>query len=172
MRAKQALQPSDLEDFMRVTKIPGDILSLEVPTPTVEDAAQAVGTNPENIVKSILFRINDGFVLAITCGPAHIERRAIAAHFNVGRKKVKLADPGKVLRETGYQVGAMPPFGHLSPLPTLIDKRVLDKDQVYAGGGSDQTLMRIKPEVILAATRAYILDLLLPHKPASDKQTG
>ena len=172
MRDKQALQPTDLVNFMRENNIPGEILSLDMPTPTVEDAAQAVGTNPENIVKSILFRINDGFVLAITCGPAHIERRAIAAHFNVGRKKVKLADPGKVLRETGYQVGAMPPFGHHSPLPTLIDKRVLDKDQVYAGGGSDQTLMRIKPEVILAASGAEILDLLQPPKPPNDKQTG
>ena len=171
MRGKQALQPTDLANFMRENNIPGEILSLEVPTPTVEDAAQAVGTSPENIVKSILFRIGDGFVLAITCGPAHIERRAIAAHFNVGRKKVKLADPEKVLRETGYQVGAMPPFGHHSPLPTLIDKRVLEKDQIFAGGGSDQTLMRIKPEVILAASGAEILDLLQPPKPPNDKQT-
>jgi prolyl-tRNA editing enzyme YbaK/EbsC (Cys-tRNA(Pro) deacylase) len=138
----------------------------------VEDAALAVGTSLENIVKSLLFRINDGFILAITCGPAHIERRAIAAHFKVGRKKVKLADPGKVLQETGYQVGAMPPFGHYTPLPTLIDKRVLEKDQVYAGGGSDQTLMRIKPEVILAASGAQVLDLLLPPNPPNDKQTG
>ena len=172
MMDKQALQPSDLEGFMRENDIPGEILSLEVPTPTVEDAAQAVGTSPENIVKSILFRINDGFILAITCGPTHIERRAIAAHFKVGRKKVKLADPGKVLQETGYQVGAMPPFGHHSPLPTLIDKRVLEKDQVYAGGGSDQALMRIKPEVILAASGAQVLDLLLPPNPPNDKQKG
>ena len=168
MMDKQALQPADLAIFMQENNIPGEILSLEVPTPTVEDAAQAVGTSPENIVKSILFRINDGFILAITCGPAHIERRAIAAYFKVGRKKIKLADPGKVLQETGYQVGAMPPFGHHTPLPTLIDKRVLEKDQVYAGGGSDQALMRIKPEVILAASGAQVLDLLLPPNPPND----
>ena len=172
MMDKQALQPVDLAIFMRDNDIPGEILSLELPTPTVEDAALAVGTSLENIVKSLLFRINDGFILAITCGPAHIERRAIAAHYNVGRKKVKLADPGKVLQETGYQVGAMPPFGHHTPLPTLIDKRVLEKDQVYAGGGSDQALMRIKPEVILAASGAQVLDLLLPPNPPNDKQTG
>ena len=94
------------------------------------------------------------------------------AHYKVGRKKVKLADPGKVLQETGYQVGAMPPFGHHTPLPTLIDKRVLEKDQVYAGGGSDQALMRIKPEVILAASGAQVLDLLLPPNPPNDKQMG
>ena len=172
MTPDKALQPTDLADFMRENDIPGEILTLEVPTPTVEAAAQAVGTSPDNIVKSILFRINEGFVLAITSGPAHIERRAIAAHYNVGRKKVKLADPEKVLQETGYQVGAMPPFGHHTPLSTLIDKRVLDKDQVYAGGGSDQTLMRIDPQEILAATQAQVLDLLLPPNPESEGQPG
>lgn len=164
MKAEQALQPDDLANFMRQNDIPGKIIPLEVPTPTVEAAAQAVGTSPENIVKSILFSINDVCVLAITVGPTHIERRAIAAHFEVGRKKVKLVNPEKVLRETGYEVGGMPPFGHHTPLMTLIDQRVLEKEQVYAGGGSDQTLMRIKPGDILDATGAQVLDLLLPPK--------
>lgn len=168
MKADQALKPADLEQFMQEKDIPGEMLSLEMPTPTVEAAAQAVGTSPDNIVKSILFHINDEYVLAITSGPAHIDRRAIAAYFNVGRKKVKLADPGKVLLETGYEVGAMPPFGHHASLPTLIDRRVLKKDVVYAGGGSDQTIIRIKPAAILIATRAQVLDLLSPSKPASE----
>ena len=86
MMDRQALQPADLAIFMQENNIPGEILSLEVPTPTVEDAALAVGTSLENIVKSLLFRINDGFILAITCGPAHIERRTIAAHYKVGRR--------------------------------------------------------------------------------------
>ena len=158
------LGPSHLEDFMRAKDIPGDILPLDVPTPTVEAAAAAVGTDPENIVKSLLFKVGERFVLAITCGPAHIERRAIAGHFQVGRKKVKLADPQTVLDETGYQVGAMPPFGHYSPLRTLIDQRVLEKDTIYAGGGSDQTLLRITPHTILNVTQAYVLDLLAPPK--------
>lgn len=164
MTAERALQPGDLANYMHQNDIPGEIISLEVPTPTVEAAAQAVATSPENIVKSILFSIKDQYVLAITVGPAHIERRAIAAHFKVGRKKVRLVDPDKVLLETGYEVGAMPPFGHHSPLATLIDQRVLEKEQVYAGGGSDQTLMRIQPGNILAATGAQVMDLLLPPK--------
>ena len=92
---------------------------------------------------------------------------AIAAHFQVGRKKVKLANPQVVLVETGFGVGAMPPFGHLSPLPTLIDEQVLEKDQVYAGGGSDRTLLRIDPQVILFATQGTVLDLInfKTHEP-------
>ncbi len=159
---KMGLDPSDLEEFMRKNHIPGEILHLDVPTPTVETAAAAVGSDPESIVKSLLFTINDNLVLAITCGPTHIDRRAIAAFFQVGRKKVKLADPQTVLEATGYQVGAMPPFGHHAPLSTLIDQRVLHKNEIYAGGGSDQTLLRISPETILNVTQAKVLDLLAP----------
>lgn len=162
MTHNSALNPADLEEFMQQNHIPGEILHLDVPTPTVESAASAVGSDPENIVKSLLFKINADLVLAITCGPAHIDRRAIAAHFQVGRKKVKLADPQTVLEATGYQVGAMPPFGHYKPLRTLIDQRVLEKNEIYAGGGSDQALLRLQPATILTVTQAEVLDLLAP----------
>jgi prolyl-tRNA editing enzyme YbaK/EbsC (Cys-tRNA(Pro) deacylase) len=66
----------------------------------------------------------------------------------------------------------MPPFGHYSPLPTLIDQRVLEKEQVYAGGGSDQTLLHISPQAILAATQGTILDLLSHHPTGPGSQAG
>jgi len=169
MKNNQSLSPTHLAGYMGANNLPGEILELDVPTPTVEAAAAAVGCEPDQIVKSLLFFVRDEPVLAITSGPAHIERRAIAAHYQVGRKKVKLADPQTVLEETGFGVGAMPPFGHTSPLPTLIDQRVLDKEQVYAGGGSDQTLLRIAPQTILAATLGTVLDLLSynPQNPGN-----
>jgi prolyl-tRNA editing enzyme YbaK/EbsC (Cys-tRNA(Pro) deacylase) len=172
MASNQILQPAALEEFMQEKGIPGEILYLQMPTPTVEAAAVAVGTNPENIIKSILFTINQEPVLAITCGPSYIERRAIALHFNVGRKKVKLADPDTVISETGYQIGGMPPFGHLTPLQTLIDQRVLEKDQVYAGGGSDQTLLQVKPQIILSVTQAHVMDLINRPTPNVEQQVG
>ena len=172
MKSNPTLGPSQLGDFMRENEIPGEILDLHVPTPTVEAAAAAVGCQSDQIVKSLLFIVRDEPVLAITSGPAHIERRSIAAHYQVGRKKIKLADPQTVLEETGFGVGAMPPFGHHSPLPTLIDRRVLEKDQVYAGGGSDQTLLRISPQAILTATQGIILDLLSHQPPGSGDQAG
>lgn len=172
MKMQKPLNPGDLEEFMRENEIPGEIIHLDVPTPTVKSAAQAVGTTPENIVKSILFLVGERNVLTITCGPEFVERRAISAHYNIGRKKVKLADPDHVLQETGYHVGAMPPFGHHLPLHTLVDKRLLDKKQVYAGGGSDRTLLRIDPQAILKSTQAEVLDLLNPPDQSSQNRTG
>jgi len=150
----------DLTGYMQSHNIMGEILHLDVPTPTVETAAQAVNAKLEQIIKSILFIVDGHPVLAIACGLSTIGRRAIADLYAVGKKKVKLATPEIVLEISGYEVGAMPPFGHLHPLDTLVDRRVLDAPEAYAGGGAENVLVRLNPQEILRVTRARVLDLL------------
>jgi prolyl-tRNA editing enzyme YbaK/EbsC (Cys-tRNA(Pro) deacylase) len=98
-------------------------------------------------------------VLSISCGTANIDRRAIARLYNVGRKQVKLAEPELVQQISGYEVGAMPPFGHLEALPTLLDQRVLEHPYVFAGGGAENALVRLNPQDILRVAGAKVTDL-------------
>jgi Cys-tRNA(Pro) deacylase len=156
------LSPSDLQAFLQTHVIQGEILHLEMPTPTVEAAARAVGAQNEQIVKTLLFLIHDQPVAAIANGTAHIDRRSIAACYQVGRKQVKLAPPETVLAVTGYPAGAVPPFGHREPLPTLLDPRVLTHAEVYAGGGAGNALVRLNPIDILKITDGQVIDLLSP----------
>lgn len=157
---KVKLGALDLEGYMQSQAIPGEILHLDMPTPTVDAAAQAVGADPGQIIKSILFTVDEKPVLVIACGKSTISRRAIADLFGVGKKRIKLASPEIVLAVSGYEVGAMPPFGHRQPLPTLIDSRVLDLPEAYAGGGAENALLRLDPQEILRSTGAKVLDLL------------
>lgn len=154
------LSADDLQAFLQANGIPAEILRLPVPTPTVETAAQAVGAQVEQIVKSILFLVDDQPALAITCGLAYVERRAIAALYGVGKKRVKLASPEDVLSVSGYEVGAMPPFGHRQPLRSLLDRRVLELTEAYAGGGAENALLRISPQDILRFSKAQVMDLV------------
>ncbi len=153
------LHSNDLCAYMQQHGIEGEIIHLESPTPTVETAARAVGAHPDQIVKSILFLVEDQPVLAITCGMALIDRRAIADLYQVSRKRVRLATPQAVLEFAGYEVGAMPPFGHLQPLPTLLDRRVLGQESVYAGGGDENALVRLAPASIERHAYARVIDL-------------
>lgn len=150
----------ELQRFMQAHAIRGEILHLDVPTPTVEAAAQAVNAEPDQIIKSILFMVDEQPVLAIACGLSAIGRRPIADLYGVGKKRVKLATPETVLEITGYEVGAMPPFGHRQQLTTLVDQRVLNSLEAFAGGGAENALVRINPWEILQATAAKVLDLL------------
>lgn len=163
------LTNKDLERFIQERGVHAELLHLSVPTPTVEDAAEAVGARPEQVVKSLLFMVDDQPVVAIACGTSRVDRRPIAAHFGVGRKRVKLGDAEAVLETTGYPIGAMPPFGQKRRLLTLIDQRVMEHEQVFAGGGAVDTLMRVDPAEILRITEAVQLDLL---GPATDGDSG
>jgi prolyl-tRNA editing enzyme YbaK/EbsC (Cys-tRNA(Pro) deacylase) len=158
------LDSSDLRAFLDQRQIEAKVVILPEHTPTVEDAARAVKTVPDRIVKSLLFLVDGEPVVAIACGLSPVDRRTIALHYRVGRKRVKLADAETVLNITGYPVGAMPPFGHRRPLPTLMDKRVLRQTEVYAGGGQIDALLRISPEAIFHVTSAIELDLIEPPK--------
>ncbi len=150
----------NLHAFMQNRSIRGEILHLDVPTPTVETAARAVNASVDQIIKSILFMVDEQPVLAIACGNAMIRQRAIASVYGVSKKKVRLASPIEVLIISGYEVGAMPPFGHRQPLVTLLDKRVLDIPLAYAGGGAENALLRVNPQEILKVSGARVLDLL------------
>jgi prolyl-tRNA editing enzyme YbaK/EbsC (Cys-tRNA(Pro) deacylase) len=150
----------DLDAFIHRNQIEGSILELPVETPTVESAALAVGTTVGQIVKSLLFLANHKPVLVIACGTSLISRRRLAAHFGLSPKRVRLADPATTLAVTGFPVGALPPFGHATALPTLLDRAVLTKREVFAGGGSTRTLLRIRSEEIARVTQAVVLDLV------------
>jgi prolyl-tRNA editing enzyme YbaK/EbsC (Cys-tRNA(Pro) deacylase) len=154
------LTPDDLAAFIEKNDLKAEVIFLEEATPTVEDAARAVGTSSKQIVKSLLFLIDGEPVLAIACGEARIDRRPIAQHFGVGRKRVKMADAESVLKFTGYPIGAVPPFGMPEQPRTLLDVGLFEHDIVYAGGGDIHALIKANPGEIERVTGGVRLDLL------------
>jgi len=148
-----------LERFIQSQGIQARIVRLNIPTPTVDSAAKAVGTNVDQIVKSLLFLIEGKPILVISAGTNRVDRKKIAQHFGVGHKKVKLADPQTVIAVTGYEVGAVPPFGHSQKLDVILEESIFTQELIYAGGGSIEVLLEIKPEEILRVTGATLLDL-------------
>lgn len=154
------LTHDDLTAFIESMNVDAQVIVLPVATPTVEAAAQAVGTSSSQIVKSLLFLVDGEPVLAIACGEDRIDRRPIAKHFDVGRKRVKMADADTVLKFTGYPIGAVPPFGMPEQPVTLIDVRLFEYDVVYAGGGDVNALIKVDPGEIERVTRGIRLDLL------------
>jgi Cys-tRNA(Pro) deacylase len=149
----------DLEEFIHSQGIEAEIIAYSSETPTVQAAADVVGCAPAQIVKSLLFLVDQQPVLAISPGQLKIDRRKIASHFGVGRKRVRLADADEVQEQTGYPVGAVPPFGLKKPVPALLDPAVLDYETVYAGGGSSDRLLRIPSSELMRITAATMVSL-------------
>jgi Cys-tRNA(Pro) deacylase len=159
------LTSQDLQHFINQQQIAAEILPMSEDTPTVPDAARALGVKEEQIIKSLVFLVakyptgDSRPVLVIANGTGRVDDRLVAHHFGVGRKKVKMASPEQALEITGYAVGAMPPFGHQSPLPTLVDPGVVDQREIFGGGGEINAMLRLTPEELLRVTGAEIVSV-------------
>jgi Cys-tRNA(Pro) deacylase len=155
----EQMNRKDLQQFLDENEITATILSLPTHTATVADAAAALGVDADQIIKSLVFLVDQEPLLVINNGTARVDRRKVAAALGVGRKKVKFASPEQALAVTGYAVGAMPPFGHRTPLRTLVDRAVTSLAVVYGGGGSVDAMMRLAPGELIRATGAETLSL-------------
>lgn len=158
------MNATDLARYLADHNIAADLVFLPQPTPTVPAAAEAVGVAPDQIVKSVLFMIReneaaDRPVLVIGHGTHHIDRRKLAQHLQVGRKRVRLADAAQVLAHTGYPAGTVPPFGHPQPLPTLMAAGITRLSEIYTGGGEINALLHMTVAELQRVLKAEIVEL-------------
>lgn len=151
------MNAEDVAAYLRAHALAGEVVRLPEPTPTVETAARAAGTAPERIVKSVLFLAAGVPVLVVANGPARVDYKRVADHLGITRKKLKLADAETVQAVTGFPVGTVPPFGHVTRLRTLVDSGVLALPEVFAGGGALDALLRLAPAELVRAAQAEIV---------------
>ena len=158
------MDAADLKRFIHDQGIDAEIVFLEETTPTVETAAAAVGVHPRQICKTLLFIVKEGEdsyrpLLAISNGLSRIGYKKLAAHLGRSRRQVRIATPEQVETVTGYPVGTVPPFGHRQPLPTLLDESVLALDEIYAGGGAINALVRLTVAELQRVLDGEVADL-------------
>lgn len=160
------LTPADLESHLASAGIAAEIVRLNEPTPTVARAAQVMGTSPGHIIKTMVFKVDDTTILVLAAGQARVDARLLAKAMDAKREAVRLATAVEVLNVTGYEVGGVPPLGHVQKHPVLVDESVPDQGPVYAGGGSDRALLRIEVADLVRATDGRRVPLM--KRPASE----
>lgn len=143
--------------WMAERGIAGEIIRPGAPTPTVEAAAVALGVSLEEVVKSLLFLVDRHPYLVIVRGTARVNTKKLLK--GVGGKKARIATREDVERITGFPVGGTPPFAHREALPVLIDRAVLSMEEVYAGGGSTDVMLRIRAADLLSASGGRVVDV-------------
>ncbi|MGH9224226.1 MAG: YbaK/EbsC family protein [Acidimicrobiales bacterium] len=130
-------------------------------TRTAADAAEAIGVELGQIVKSLVFGVGgDGsaeIVVALVSGDNLLDERKLAAV--VGGDEAWREDADTVRETTGYPVGGVPPFGHREPLRVFVDEDLLDYDEVWAAAGTPHVNFPISPNALLRATGGTVCDL-------------
>ncbi|MDR2136656.1 MAG: YbaK/EbsC family protein [Synergistaceae bacterium] len=117
---------------------------------TVEDATRAVGAPAEEILKSLVFLVDERPTLVLMSGANRVDLRAVARE---GKgKKVKMASPEYVFQHFGFKVGGVPPTGYPLRMPALLDEDLFRYPVVWAAAGTDHAFFPIEPERLLALT--------------------
>jgi prolyl-tRNA editing enzyme YbaK/EbsC (Cys-tRNA(Pro) deacylase) len=127
-------------------------------TKTAEDAARAIGCDVAQIVKSLVFVVEESgeAVLALTSGANRVDTEKLAAHVGAA---VRRANADDVRAATGFAIGGTPPFGHPRPLRTLLDPVLATFPTVWAAAGTPDSVFPLSPEDLARATGAETVDV-------------
>ena len=124
-----------------------EIRELSDSTRTAQEAADAVGAELGQIVKSLVFVDGDGAVLCLCAG----DRRVDTGKLGEG---VRQAKADEVREATGFAVGGVPPLGHDRPVRTIVDESLRRFETLWCAGGTPHAVFPVETEALLAALPA------------------
>jgi len=146
-------------DAARAIGLDVEIVEFEQTTRSAQEAAEAIGCQVAQIVKSLLFMVDGEPVMALVSGTNRLDERKLAALRGVGRKKVKRADADTAKAATGFSIGGVPPFGHQARLPVYVDQDLARFDVVWAAAGTPFAVFAITPDELVRASGGTVADL-------------
>lgn len=136
--------------------LPCPVVELPASTRTAPEAAQAVGCQVGQIVKSLVFRTQTSrrAVLVLVSGSNRVNEERLADL--VGEAVVK-AEADFVREQSGFAIGGVPPVGHSRPLPTYIDEDLLQYAEVWAAAGTPHAVFKLNPRELPRITGGKVI---------------
>ena len=127
-----------------------ELFTHDGPVRSLEQAAAERNQQPEQVVRSLLFRLaQDEFLMVLVAGPQQIDWKQLRR--TLGQSRLTMAKPDELRRVTGYEMGAVAPFGLPSPVRVLVDQSVLNQTEISLGSGVRGTAVMLKTAALLKA---------------------
>lgn len=134
-----------------------DLVVVEFPesTRTAQDAANAIGCQVEQIVKSLVFqcRPSGKAILIAASGGNRVNEKRIKEIFG---EKIVRADAEFVRQVTGFPIGGVPPVAHTQPIETIIDKDLMQYQEIWAAAGTPNAVFPLKPQQLVLITAGKV----------------
>ena len=131
-------------------QVPHRVFTHSGPVTSLEQAARERGQQPEQVIRSILFRLAEGeYLMVLMAGPAQIPWKVLRKY--MGQSRLTMATEEEVLTVTGYPIGAVGPFGLPKPVRILVDAGVVAQEEVSLGSGVRGTTIFIRVEDLMHA---------------------
>ena len=146
------------EKFLKSFDQSLEVIILENSARTAQDAAKALDCNVGAIVKSLLFRAGDDFILFLVAGDKRCSLNKLKKLKD--KKDISMASPEEVKTQTGYTIGGVSPIGHLNKIEILIDKSLKRFNQLFAAAGHPICVFKINFINIQKITNGKVEDII------------
>lgn len=134
-------------------------------------AADALGLDRAEVLKSLVFRADDGsFWFALLAGDGSVSERKLGRA--IARKHVEPASSRDAERVTGYLTGGISPFGARMELPVILDKTASRRPSLVINAGARGTLVRLATSDLIAAANAVVADIRVEDDPREAERGG
>ncbi|MDQ6743568.1 MAG: YbaK/EbsC family protein [Candidatus Dormibacteraeota bacterium] len=147
---------SRFEQWLRSAGLELEVRRFPQGTRTAEDAARAVGCEVGQIVKSLVFTAGGRPVVALISGANRLNPARLS---EVAGGETGKADADLVRAATGYAIGGVPPFGHVSELPVFMDSDLERFSVVWAAAGRPDAVFPISPGRLAELSGARVAEL-------------
>lgn len=145
-----------VQDVLAAHGVTAKVAELPDSTRTAQEAAEAIGCEVSQIVKSLVFKTREGDhpVLILTSGSNRVDVKKVGRALD---ETIVKADAGFVRERTGFAIGGVPPVGHIDPPITCIDEDLLQHDEIWAAAGTPFAVFRLTPDELLEIAPGRVL---------------
>lgn len=133
------------------------VLELENSAKTALDAANSLNCEVGAIVKSLLIKIENDFLLCLVSGD---KRCSLNKLKKISEKKnVRMASADEVKSQTGYTIGGVSPVGHINKIQIFIDNSLSRFKDIFAAAGHPNVIFKINYEKLIQITKGDVKDI-------------
>jgi prolyl-tRNA editing enzyme YbaK/EbsC (Cys-tRNA(Pro) deacylase) len=135
------------------------VLEFPAGTRTAREAADSVGCDVGQIVKSLIFKgsHSGNAILVVASGRNRVNEKRLSRHIG---EPVEKPDADFVRAKTGFVIGGVAPVGHSAPLPTYIDRDLLQYREIWAAAGTPHAVFKLTPQQLQTLTAGEVVDIL------------
>ena len=134
------------------------VLSLDTTARTAKDAAESLGCEVGAIVKSLVFRADDTFLICLVAGDKRCSLNKLKKV--ISKKNVCMANAEEVKTNTGFSIGGVAPIAHLKKLNILIDQSLGRFQSVFAAAGHPNSIFKIEYSQLVQMTKGEVKEII------------
>jgi len=145
-----------LERFIKEKSVDAEIIRTDDSVDSSRKTASAINESEDLIAKSIC--LTDGSqmpIVVILSGNHKIDLKKLRKELKL--KNLRLANDDELLRLTGYERGGIPPIGYEARF--IMEKDLLDRPVLYCGGGTKNSILKIRPGEIIRIDKPEMMDI-------------